>query len=344
VAQSELGDYSNSFSAAITICQNVAQIFDMNLYESSIEITRRRTVRCLRYHPTLPILAIGDGSNEIIIVDLVGERRVASFFVDGRVNSIDFSPAGNFIAVGSDACTFTIHEITTFKVVQEIPARGFAMSVAFSGTSGQYLAVGHADGETDIIQLGPLLSIDYISLGPAVQELPTWARNEAIYRSPQGPSLLQRCMFDGSKESLVCAAKILKDAPNIVLTYDRATGVGCFETAVQLRKPNVMQLILTTLVDGTLETQNDSSSLLTTTMPIDGFLTLRDLIINHPPGFATDLLRSMTFIKVPFIKPIRVRIDDVKVSCTLSTRSVIFIRSSSSFVRSKYLFYNIAIY
>lgn len=251
----------------------------------------------------------------MIIIDLVGERRVAALIVDGRVNSIDFSPAGDFIVVGSDACTFTIHEIATFKVVQEIPAKGFAMSVAFSGISGQYLAIGHAEGETDILQMGPLLSTDYINLGPGFQELPPWAFNESIYRSPQGPSFLQRCMLEGSKESLISAAKVLKSAPSTVLTFDRTTGVGCFETAVQLRKPNIMQLILTTLVDGTLDTQNElSSSLLTTTMPVDGFLTLKDLIVHHPPGFATDILRHMTFIKVPFVTPIRVRSDEIKVS------------------------------
>lgn len=224
ISQLELGSYSLSFSTAITVGQNAAQIFDMDSYQVTMEITRKRTVRCLSYHPTLPILAIGDGSNEIVIVDLIGERRVASFAVNGRVNSISFSPLGDFIAVGSDACAFTIHEATTFSVVQEIPAKGFAMSVAFSGTSGQYLAIGHADGETDIIQLGPLLATDYILLGTNVLDLPTWALNEAIYRSPQGPSFLQRCMLDGTKESLMCAAKMLKKAPSTVLTFDRATG------------------------------------------------------------------------------------------------------------------------
>lgn len=318
-AFSELGQQSLAFGTAITIGQNSALIIDMNTLQSTMEITRKRTVRCVRYHPSLPILAIGDGSNEVIVLDLVGERRVANFTVEGRVNSIDFSPAGDFIVVGSDACTFTIHEITTFKVVQEIPAKGFAMCVAFSGTSGQYLALGHGEGETDIIQMGPLLSTDYISLGPGLQELPTWAFNESIYRSPQGPSFLQRCMLEGSKESLMSAAKVLKSAPSTVLTFNRTTGIGCFETAVQLSKPNVMQLILTTLVDGTLETQNDlASSLLTTTMPVDGYLTLRELILHHPPGFATDILRSMTFVKVPFVRPIKVRSDEIKVSYFLS--------------------------
>lgn len=223
-AHSNIGEYAYNFGAAISFGQNIAQIIDMKLYEATMEITRKRTVRCVTYHPTLPLLAIGDGSNEVIIVDLVGERKVATFAVNGRVNSIHFSPAGDFIAVGSDACSFTIHEINTFKVVQEIPAKGFAMSIAFSGSSGQYLALAHADGETDIIQLGPLLAIDYMALGATVQDLPAWALHESIYRSPQGPSFLQRCMYDGNKESLVSAAIILKTAPNTVLTFDRATG------------------------------------------------------------------------------------------------------------------------
>ena len=300
-----------------------------------MQITRKRTVRCLRYHPTLPILAVGDGSNEIVIVDLVGERRIASFSVDGRVNSIDFSPSGDFIAVGSDSCVFTIHEINTFKIVQEIPANGFAMSLAFSGNSGQYLALAQADGETDIIQLGPLLSINYIALGPSVLELPPWALNESIYRSPQGLPLLQRCMFAGSKESLMCAAKILKEAPSTVLTFDRSTGMGCFETVVLLRKPNIIQLILNTLVDGTLESQNKtSSSVLTSTMPIDGFLALRHLILHHPPGYATDVLSKMTFVKVPFVDPISVRFDGVKVSHALFHTIICFI----CFNHSPYIF------
>lgn len=222
-AQLDLGDYSLTFSTAITMGQNYVEVYDMSSYNVAMKITRKRAVRCISYHPSLPIMAIGDGSNEIIIVDLVGERRIASFFVNGRVNTIEFSPFGDFIVVGSDDCIFTIHEVTTFKVIQEIPAKGFAMSVAFSGTSGQYLALGHANGETDIIQLGPLLSIDYISLTD-LHALPSWAFEEAIYRSPQGPSFLQRCMFEGSKESLMCAAMVLKQAPNSVLTFDRTTG------------------------------------------------------------------------------------------------------------------------
>ena len=162
VALEDIGESVLSYGIAISTGQNYSNIYDMRTFEANLEVSRTRTIRCVRYHPTLPILAIGDGGNEVMIVDLVGERKIAQFAVQGRVNSIDFSPIGDFIVVASDDCSFTIHETHTFKVIQEIPSRGFAMSVAFSGTSGQYLALCHASGETEIIKLGALLSIDYI--------------------------------------------------------------------------------------------------------------------------------------------------------------------------------------
>jgi WD40 repeat protein len=312
----DVGEYAAPYGIAITTGQNCSNMYDLRTFETTLEVSRSRTIRCLRYHPSLPILAIGDGGNEVMIVDLVGERKMAQFSVQGRVNSIDFSPIGDYIVVASDDCSFTIHETNTFKVVQEIPSRGFAMSVAFSGTSGQYLALCHASGETEIIKMGALLSIDYIPIGNnfLATEFPQWVYEEAIYRSPEGPSFLQRCMLYGTKESLVCAAVVLKNSPEAVLTFDRTTGVGCFETAVELRKPNIMKLIMGTLVDGTLDTRTDgSSSILTTTMPVDGLLTLRDLILHHPPGYATDILKQMTFVKVPFTTPRKCRINDLKV-------------------------------
>ena len=309
----DVGDYASSFAIAVTTGTNVCSVFDLSSHEVSIEITRKRTVRCLRYHPSLPVLAIGDGSNEVMIVDLVGERKISSFLVDGRVNTIGFSPSGDFIGVGTDEGTFTIHDIASFKSVQEIRTTSIAMSIDFSGNNGQYVAISHANGEVELIKLGPLLSIDYTPLG-RVLDLPKWALNEIIYRSPEGPSFLQRCMLDGSKESIMCAENILSEAPESVLTFDRTTGVGCFETAVELRKPNVMTLIMTPVVDGTLDSGSAwSSSLLTTSMPIDGFLTLRDLILHHPPGFAIDILSKMTFMKVPFAKPRKCSVEDMKV-------------------------------
>ncbi len=330
MAFDDVGEYATCFGAAITNGRNICSVFDLEAKEVNMEITRKRTVRCLRYHPNLPVLAIGDGSNEVMIVDLLGERKLASFLVKGRVNSIAFSPTGDFIAVGCDGRTFSIHETVTFKIVQEIRTRSMPMGVEFSGTSGQYLATSHANGEVEIIKLGPLLSVDYTPLG-RVSDIPDWALSEVVYRSPEGPSFLQRCILDGSKESIVCADSILRVAPESVLTFDRTTGVGCFETAVELRKPNIMRLIMTPVVDGSLDSRSEwSSSLLTTTIPIDGFLTLRDLILHHPPGFAIDLLSKMTFTKVPFSSPRQCNINDVKVSIAMTFSLKLRIIASSN--------------
>ena len=235
-AYKEIGDYGNRFGIAISTGENVARIIDMKSFELTMEVSRKRTVRCLRYHPSLPVLAIGDGGNNIIIVDLVAERKIAEFTVGGRVNSIDFSPAGDYIAVGSDDSSFTLHDTSTLKAVQCIPSKGFASLVSFSGKNGCYLAISQSDGFTEIIKLGPLLSIDFLSPSNnhIISSLPDWAFNEVIYRSPDGPSFLQRCMRHSSQDSLMCAAKILKEAPESLLTFDRVTGVGCFETAVEV--------------------------------------------------------------------------------------------------------------
>jgi hypothetical protein len=311
-AYNEIGEYSSSFGMAVTTGRNSCSILDLEARDVSMEITRKRTVRCQKYHPTLPVLAIGDASNEVMIVDLVGERKLVSFMVDGRVNTIAFSPAGDYIVVGTDEGTFTIHDTRLFKCVQEIRCTSMAMSIEFSGSNAQFLAISHANGDVKVIKLGPLLSIDYVPLR-GLLDFPIWAKNEIMYRSPEGPSLLQRCMLDGSKESLACAEGILNEAPESVLTFDRTTGVGCFETAVELRKPNIIKLILTPVVDGSLDSRSEwSSSLLTTTIPIDGFLTLRDLILNHPSRYATDILNKMTFMKVPFASPRRCHLNDRK--------------------------------
>ena len=60
------------------------------------------------------------GGNDIAIVDLTGERKIAAFSVGGSVSSMNYSPAGDLITVGSDDFNLTIHEIVTFRVVQEI--------------------------------------------------------------------------------------------------------------------------------------------------------------------------------------------------------------------------------
>ena len=311
-ALNNIGEHATSFGMAVTYGKNTATVFDLNSNQIALEINRPQTVRCLKYHPTLPVLAVGDGSNEVIILDLVGERKLASFFVHGRVNTIALSTLGDYIAVGSDACFCTIHDTTTFRCIQEIKTKSKIMGVEFSGLGCQFMAITLADGSVQITKLGPLLSIDHAPLSK-ILDLPHWAAQEIIYRSPEGPSYLQRCILDGSKESIICAESVLRQYPESVLTYNRSTGVGCFETAVELKNPNVMKLIISPVLDGTLDTCSAwSSSLLATSLPVDAYLTLRDLIINHPPGFATDTIRKMTFVKVPFATPRLCLSDEVK--------------------------------
>jgi len=337
-------DGMSSVSIAVVTGQSFAGIYDSKTLEPTMEISRKRTVRCLCYHPSLPVLAIGDGGNNIVIVDLLGERKIAAFSVGGRVNSIDFSPAGDFIAVGSDDCTFTIHETVTFRVVQEIPAKGFAVSVSFSGISGQYVAVAHADGQTEIFKLGPLLSVELVSLEKksALSELPEWAYKETVYRSPDGMSFLQRCIRNGSQESLRHAATILNKSPEAMLTFNRLTGMGCFESAVTLKKPNVMKLIMNTVVDGTLEGKSQlSNSMMTTTMPNDGLLTLTNMIEHHPPEFATEILSKMTFIKVPFSGPRLCTMTGENVECGSSVFTDPWGGSRKKIVRNNWNFTSI---
>jgi len=108
----------------------------------------------------------------------------------------------------------------------------------------------------------------------------------------------------------------LNNSPEAMLTFNRLTGVGCFEAAVELRKPNVMKLIMNTVVDGTLEGKSQlSNSMMTTTMPIDGLLTLTNMIEHHPPEFATEILAKMTFIKVPFSQARRCKMTREHMEC-----------------------------
>ena len=106
-------------------------------------------------------------------------------------------------------------------------------------------------------------------------------------------SFLQRCMLENSKESLMQAAAILNDSPEAMRTFNRLTGEGCYKTAIDLRKPNVMKLLMNTVVDGTL-----SNSMITTIMPIDVIFMLKDTVENHSQEFTTEILTKMEFILV----------------------------------------------
>lgn len=56
--------------------------------------------------------------------------------------------------------------------------------------------------------------------------LPPWALNEALFRSGNGPSLVQRYMLDDSPGSVPLVAALLKRSPAALYTIDRTTGEG----------------------------------------------------------------------------------------------------------------------
>ena len=99
----------DNIGMAIGTADGLVIVFS-NSFEPCLQASRSRSVRCVKYHPTLPILAIGDGHNIITLVDLVQGKKYAEFNVEGRVNAIDFSPLGDFIAIASDSGHFSIHD------------------------------------------------------------------------------------------------------------------------------------------------------------------------------------------------------------------------------------------
>jgi len=302
---------------AVATGDYMATLHDGTACLPTLQVMRTRTVRCVKYHPTLSLLAIGDGSNLVTIVDYLEEESVQEFNVGGRVNCLEFSADGNFLVVGTDDCRFTIHETVSYKAVQEINSCGFATSASLSPT-GEYLVLGCASGDYSIVRLGPLLATDLIPLSPTseLSSLPSWALNEALYRSGNGPSLVQRYMLHGSPESVRLVAALLQCNPDALYTFNRTTGEGCFDTALSLQKPNLLKLTLTILVDGTLEAETNNGgkrSILTTDLPESGSAALYNMIF-HQPQLIHDILASMTFIKVPFTQPHEFHRNDFHVS------------------------------
>lgn len=273
-------------------------------FEPTLQVARSRTMRCLKYHPTVPLLAMGDGAGTVAIVDYQSQEVMHELKIGGRVNVVDFSPAGDYLVVGTDDCQFTIHETVGYRCVQEVDCEGFALSADFS-SDGLHLAIGSAS-ETVLIRLGCFLGTDLVPLTwkVGVEGLPAWARNEVLYRSGYGPSFVQRLMGKGGTDSLQQVASILHEHPDAVYAFDRQTGDGCFNTAKLLKKPNLLKLALTTLVDGSLDSSEDGQrSILTTEIPEQGRTTLADMTNNYPPEFVVDIFKEMTFMKVPFTGP-----------------------------------------
>lgn len=151
--------------------------------------------------------------------------------------------------------------------MQEIPVQGFGMVASFS-PNGECLALGTSEGIYSIVRMGPLLGINLapLDLKGGVEQLPAWALNEVLFRSGDGPSFIQRHMRKGDQDNLQRVAKLLELYPDAIYTFDRNANEGCFDTALLLRKPNLLKLAVSTLVDGTLKLNSDA--ILTSSIPI----------------------------------------------------------------------------
>lgn len=291
-----------------------ALLFDQDLSCPALEITRHRTVRCIDYHPSLPNLAVGDGSGTVIVVNYRHEETLVEVYVGGRVNVLRFSPCGDFLLVCTDNSMFFLYETKTYKVVQEFECNGFAVAGSFS-SSGRYLALGNSIDAYMIVKLGPLLGIDHL---PLTKDLPIWALQESLFRSGYGPSLIQRYMISGKQTGMKWVAATFKQYPDAVYTFDRHRGEDCFATALRCREIKLLQLAITTVVDGSLDAENDRQSILTTKIPERARLTIQVMVESHPPEYTVAILNALTFIKVPFTRQHLLR-NDKRMTCARSS-------------------------
>lgn len=174
------------------------------------------------------------------------------------------------------------------------------MTASFS-PNGQCLAMGSANGTYSILRLGPLLCIDLLH-ELDVKQIPSWALQQGLYRSPYGPSYIMRNMMEGNLDSLRRVAFLLQEHPEAIYAFDRRADKGCFDTALELRQPNLLKLVLTAVVDGSLNSDKilHRRCILTTDIPTMGIQVLEEMVENYSPDLIVDVLGSMVFLKVPF--------------------------------------------
>ena len=106
------GAAAQTFTLAVGCGDYMATVLDVTTFSPVLRVMRPRTVRCVAFHPTLPYLALGDGGNTVMVVDILEEDVVHEAVLTARVNTLAFSPLGDFLVVGTDDCSFTVHETT----------------------------------------------------------------------------------------------------------------------------------------------------------------------------------------------------------------------------------------
>ncbi len=279
----------------------VVSLFDIKKCEKVLEITRPRTVRCVRYHPTNPLLMIADSGSSVIYIDLLAEQVAKEFRCSSRVTAVDFSVCGRFVALADDT-GFTLRDVPTFNILQEIEAKGRDKSLAFSPCKGLYLALDNNTHAVNILMLGPLLNSEFIPINQEFEDMPQWVLAE-IYTSPYGPSMLQRFMNAGTEGSILKTVEIVKRHPEAFLTFNRKTGENCFNAAFTSGKVSLIAFAMTLLVNGSLEVKGYGRSLLMTDIPATAISLIAEMVSYMPPQFAVEIISKMNFIKVPFSHP-----------------------------------------
>ena len=99
-----------SSAMAVASGDNKAIFYDTTDMQPTLQVLRSRTVRCISYHPMLPLVAMGDGAGMVAVVDYVAEDTTIELDVGSRVNVLEFSPSGDILLIGSDDGSFTLHE------------------------------------------------------------------------------------------------------------------------------------------------------------------------------------------------------------------------------------------
>jgi hypothetical protein len=85
--------------------------------------------------------------------------------------------------------------------------------------------------------------------------------------------------------------------PDAVYAFDRSTNETFFDTALQMRRPAILKLAVSALVNGTYDSSHDWS-ILTTRLPQQARDSLVDMVANGSPDLVSEILSDMVFMKV----------------------------------------------
>ena len=80
------GNSPSNSHLAVATGADMAIVFDPT-FQPWLQVHRPRTARAIRFHPSLPVVAIGDGSGFVAIVDYEQEETLREFRVGSRVNT-----------------------------------------------------------------------------------------------------------------------------------------------------------------------------------------------------------------------------------------------------------------